>query len=278
MSDDREITQLISDILDSSEITPLKTGIEELLRRIENADDMRGWFIRNRFYGAVAERGGAYQRGMYGLKYNAVVVPPELALTAMIPAFVKIAGNHCEFVDGLNRFLRRLDEFISPIYPAITDTEIQATLSAAQRAFGMIDIIAADYPLRIYRFDYSHTKHNSECAVMSGDSRQSAVYLYHPRENGVCDRVFIFAHELGHALHFALTGDMNIFPAGFDSFNEKLVIEFDTPEAKQEGFADAAAIAILGSPNSRLKSHLPTQFSKDISPVFIRYFKGLTGG
>jgi len=276
--DDREITQLVSDILDSSEIAPLKTGIEELLRCIENVDDMRGWFIRNRFYGAVAERDGAYQRGTHGLKYNAVIIPPELALTAMIPAFVKIAGNHCEFVNGLNRFIRHLDEFISPIYPVITDTEIQATLSAAQRAFGMIDIIAADYPLRIHKFDCSHTKHNSECAVMSGDSRQSAVYLYHPRENGVYDRVFIFAHELGHALHFALTGDMDVFPGGFDSFNEKLATKFDTPEAKQEAFADAAAIAILGSPNSKLKSHLPTQFSKDISPMFIRYFKKLTGG
>jgi len=71
---------------------------------------------------------------------------------------------------------------------------------------------------------------------------------------------------------------MDVFPGGFDSFNEKLATKFDTPEAKQEGFADAAAIAILGSPNSKLKSHLPTQFSKDISTMFIRYFKKLTGG
>lgn len=276
--DERETCQLISDILDSHEIAPLKTSVIALLRCVENADSMHGWSIRSRFYDAVMERDGAYQCRTNGLKYNAVIIPPEFALTAMIPAFVKMNGNHYEFADGLNRFIRRLDEFISPIYPAVTETEIRATLSAAQRAFGMIDIIATDYPLRIHRFDYSHIKHNSECAVMSGDSRQSAVFLYHPRENGVYDRVFIFAHELGHALHYALTGDMDVFPDGFDSFNEKFAVKFDTPEAKQEGFADAAAIAILGSPDSRLKSHLPTQFSKDISPVFVRYFKGLTGG
>jgi Zn-dependent peptidase ImmA (M78 family) len=110
---------------------------------------------------------------------------------------------------------------------------------------------------------------------LNGESRQSLVFLYHPRQNETHDRVFIFAHELGHALHNALTGDVNIFPDGFDSFNDMLRVKFDTHEAKQEGFADAVAIAVLGSPNSRLKSHLPTQFSKDISPVFVRYLKNL---
>jgi len=273
--DEGEICQLISDILATREVAPLKTGIELLLRHLKNVDGMRGWVIQNRFRNAITKRDGAYQSRTHGLKYNAVIILPELALTAMIPAYVPLTGNHYEFVDGLNRFMDHCDGFVSPIYPAITETEIRTTLSAAQRAFGMIDIIAPNYPLRIHRFDYSHNTANSTCGVLSSESRQSVVFLYHPRESEIYDRVFIFAHELGHALHFALTGDIKVFPEGFDSFNEKFGVKFETMQTKQEGFADAVAIAILSSLNSKLKSHLPTRFCKDISPVFVRYFEGL---
>ena len=273
----QEVCQLITNILDSHEVSPLKASIQALLRQVENTDHMHNWLIRNQFYEAVTERDIAYQYRTKGLKYNAIIIPSESALTALIPAYVPMEGDHYEFVDGLHRFISHLDEYVYPMYPAITERDIRATLSAAQRAFGMIDIIAPDYPLRVHRFDYSHIKYNSECGVMSGDSRQSVIFLFHPREDGICDSVFIFAHELGHALHFALTGDINILPEGFESFNNRYFPAFDTETAKQEGFADATAIAILGSMNSKLKAHFPTKFCKDISPMFVRYFEELTG-
>jgi len=274
-TDERKIDELISEILDSSELPALKANIRELRSRAEEADDMLGWVIRNSFYDAVVKRDATYQRRMQGFKHNAVIIPPELALAAMITGFVPIGGNHHDFIDGLARFIQRCDMLLDPITPAITEAEIKATISAAQRAFGMIDIIAPAYPLRVFRFNHSHITHNSECAVLGGDSRQSFMFLYHPRDCDIHDRVFIFAHELGHALHNALTGDVDIVPDGYDSFNKRLGVKIDEQKDKQEGFADAVAIAILGSPNSRLKSHLPTQFSKAISPMFVRYIKGL---
>ena len=93
-----------------------------------------------------------------------------------------------------------------------------------------------------------------------GDSRQSYIFVYHPIEDDTYDRVFIFAHELGHALHFALIGDVEVFPDSFEHFNSSFGPTLNTPKEKQEAFVDAAAIAILGSPNSRLKSHLPTDW------------------
>jgi len=273
--DEQEINIYIEDIMKSREISTLKGSIQSLMNFYERADSMHGYIIRWRFFNAVKEQCEAYERRTHGLKYNAVIIPPELSPTAMLPVYVKTDGNHYNFADGMNRLIKRCDEFTSPIHPVITEPEIRATLSAAQRAFGMMDIIAPNHPLRILRFNYSHSEKNSECGLMGGDSRQSVVFLYHPRQNDVCDRVFIFAHELGHALHFALTGDTSILPSGFDNFNDKFFTKFETPKAKVEGFADAAAIAILGSPNSRLKSHLPTQWSKDISPMFVRYFKEL---
>ena len=274
---EQEINGLVSEIVESRRIADLKKNVESLMRLYENAESMHGYIIRERFYEAVKKRDESYQRRTKGLKYNAVIIPPELAPVAMIPAYVKMDGNHYDFMESVNRFIDRCDEFIEPICPAVTDEEIRAVLSAAQRSFGMIDIIAPDFPLRISRFDNSHITTNSECGIINGGSRHSVVFLYHPRESETYDSVFICAHELGHALHFALTGDVDIAPDGFDRFNKSFSPEFATQKASQEGFADAAAIAILGSPNSRLKSHLPTDWCRMISPSFVRYFSGLCG-
>jgi hypothetical protein len=261
--------------MESRDIATLKTNMETLMCLYEGAESMHGYIIRERFYSEVKKRDKPYQRRTQGLKYSAVIIPPELTPTAMIPAHIKTDGNHYAFIDSVNRVISRCDEFVAPIHPAANETEIRAVLSAAQRAFGMIDIIAPDYPLRIYRFDNSHIKTNSECGFMDGGSRQSVVFLFHPHENEIHNRIFIFAHELGHALHFALTGDVSIFPDGFDKLNKMLGVKLETPEANAESFADAVAIAILGSPNGRLKTHLPTQFCKDLSPMFVRYFMSL---
>jgi hypothetical protein len=273
--DEQAVNKLVSGIMESRDIASLKTNAEALMRLYESTESMHGFMIRNRFYSAVKERDEAYQRRTQGLKYNAVIIPPELVPTAMIPAYVKMDGNHYDFADNMSRLISRCDEFTSPVHPAISETEIQAVLGAAQWAFGMIDTIAPDYPLRIYRFDHSHIAKNSECGVTNSDSRQSVVFVYHPRESEIYNRIFIFAHELGHAFHFALTGDVDILPDGFDNLNKVIGVKLETPAAKAECFADAAAIAILGSPDSRLKSHLPTQFCKDLSQVFVRYFMPL---
>ena len=272
---EQEISRLVTNILESNDMAALKTNVQILMCVYESAESMHGYKIRSSLYKAVMESDKAYQHKTKGLKQNAVIIPPESTPAAMLPVHVKMEGNHYDFVDGMSRLLNRCDEFISPIHPAISEKDIRATLSAAQRAFGMIDIIAPNCPLRIYRFDYSHITKNSECGILNGDSRQSVIFAYHPRENETYGNVFIFAHEIGHALHHALTGDVNIPPDGFDSFNAGLGVKLDTSKTKQEGFADAAAIAILGSSNSKLKSHLPTQWSKDISPMFVRYFNKL---
>lgn len=272
---EQEIEMLVLSVLASRDIATLKASIEALMRLYSEAESMHGYIIRERFFSAVKKRAEAHQRKTQGLKCNAVIIPPESTPTAMIPIYLNLAGNHYDFIDGINRLISRCDELVAPVYPAVTEKEIRATLSAAQRAFKMIDIIAPDYPLRIYRFDYAHTDKNSECAILNGDDRQSVIFSFHPREKDAYDRIFIFAHELGHALHYALTGDVSIAPNGFDRLNATIGVKLDTPKVIQESFADATAIAILGSSNSRLKSHLPTQFCKDLSPMFVRYFMSL---
>jgi hypothetical protein len=84
--------------------------------------------------------------------------------------------------------------------------------------------------------------------------------LHRPHQDGLCDRVFIFAHELGHALHLALTHDIEIFPDSFDEFDNPVEKPLGTPEEKQEAFADSVALAILHC--RRLGTHFPTDWSK----------------
>jgi hypothetical protein len=86
--------------------------------------------------------------------------------------------------------------------------------------------------------------------------------------------VFIFAHEVGHALHLGLTGDVNRIPERFDAFNESLGIKGMPLHDKQESFADAAAIAILNSDG--LREHLPNQLLEQLPPYFEKYFKFVT--
>jgi hypothetical protein len=207
--------------------------------------------------------------------HNVTIVPPEHSPAILMLVSIPMTTRASLVIEGLKRFAERCAEFVEPLLPSITLKEIRAVLRAAQKAFRMVDIVAPQTPLKILRLDCSHVIHNAECGVSDGASRQSVIMLYHPRAEYIHDRVFIFAHELGHALHLALTGNVGIIPEGYDHFNASLGVTMSTLEEKQEGFADAAAYAIL---SCGLEEHLPAEFNRAFSPAFVRYFKSITEG
>jgi hypothetical protein len=131
--------------------------------------------------------------------------------------------------EGGMRFVKKCNEFCEPIEDAITEDEIHAVLSAAQKHFRFLDIIAPRNPLMILRFDNSHTINNSECGVSSNPVSAATILLFHPRTITPNNRVFIFAHELGHAFHLALAKNIEIVPEGFDKINEALGVEAKRP-------------------------------------------------
>jgi hypothetical protein len=134
-------------------------------------------------------------------------------------------------------------------------------------------LIAPGKSIQILRFANSHTEHNSQCGIPNNPELTSTIFLFHPKENGIYDRVFIFAHELGHAIHLALTHDINILPDGFDEFNTKLGVKLKTLKEKQEAFADSAALEILNTKG--LRTHFPTGMSKDMSYIHANYLRKL---
>ena len=114
---------------------------------------------------------------------------------------------------------------------------------------------------------------NSAYGAPTRQNYTGTIMLYHPLSTQIYDRVFIFAHELGHALHFALTKDINIFPDGFDKLNELFGMKNLSVQEKQEAFADATAYTIL---SGKLKAHLPEEFHQAFLPWFTRYFGEIT--
>jgi len=257
-----------------SGILELKTNIETLADYMENVDKKhKTWFCKEfTTWLLMCSSDIGHPNNM---EHNVIVVPPEKSPTLLLLSSVTITTKTKLLINGLKILAQKCEEFVEPIEPIITKAEIFATLDAAQKTFRLLNIIAPKKPLHILTFNCSHVIRNSEYGIPNEGSH-GMVLLYHPREVDVFNRVFIFAHELGHALHLALTGDIKIMPEYFDEFNDNLGASFPSLEAKQEAFADVVAHAILGSPGSGLEKYLPPVLSKDMVALFVKYVKGLT--
>jgi hypothetical protein len=205
---------------------------------------------------------------------NEVIVSSKHALTLMLSMSIPLGGTPELIIESLKKFLSRCNEFIAPIEDAITSEEIETVLEAAERNFKITSLIAPQAPLLIIRMNNSHIIHNSECGVPTNPESEAVIFLFHPREVDVYNRVFIFAHELGHALHLALTHDIKTLPDKFDDFNGALGITPTSADHKPEMFADAVAYAVLGDDN--LQTFLPKEFHKEALPYFERYVKYIT--
>jgi len=268
-----DMDQLIDSILASRSTSEIKAAVTALVVSAGDMDDILVWILCQQLAKRFMKWAKPYELPASGAAWNAVIVPPEHAPVMLLPSCVPLGASPEEVISGLKDFAARCDEFTPPVYDAITNAEIKRVLNAAQKEYMMLDVIAPVDPLRILRFNNSHVEHNSQCGFPTNPERPSTIFLYHPREQGTYDRVFIFAHELGHALHFALTRDIEIMPEGFEQFNESIRVELHTLKEKQEAFADATALALLNVKG--LGTHFPTPFSKALAPSFARYLREL---
>ena len=270
--------QCITDIFACRTIDETKAATEAFLAaadKIRNIfDGMYVYMLCQRFEETFVAWSKQYVALNKVAKWNAVIVPPEHSPIMLLAAHVPFGNPPIDILAGLEAFVDRCEEFTPPKFDALTSTEIKRVLTAAQKAYGLIDIIAPKDPLKILRFANSHVECNSQCGIPVDLSRSATIFLFHPREDDLCDRFYIFAHELGHALHFALTRDKTILPDGFDEFNESLRVPLDTLKEKQEAFADATALAILHIRG--LGTHFPTQYSKHMAPHFAQYIQQVT--
>ena len=265
--------QCVDNIFKSGSIDEIKTAVAAFIAVAENAEGIVVWSLCHQLKNSLVKWGEPYLTAPRGSKNNAVIVSPEYSPVMLLFSCVPVNGSPNEIIDGLRKFISRCGEFIPPVYEAIATAEINRVLNAAQKAYRILDVIAPEEPVKILRFNNSHIKYNSQCGIPDDSGRAAVIFLFHPRANDVYDRVFIFAHELGHALHLALTRDIEVLPDGFEQFNRSIHVDIKSTGEGQEAFADAVALAVLNVKG--LGTHFPTQFSKDISPCFARYIKGV---
>lgn len=267
----------VADIMKCKSFDEIKEAVKAFLTAVEEVRDIfNGVLIYEycqKLTAALETWAKPYIAAPRSSKVNAVIVPPEDSPLMLLKFSIPINGRPIDITDALNKFITRCDEYVPPICDAITQTEITRVLNAAQKAYRLIDIVAPKEPLKILRFDYSHITYNSQCGLSDNPGCPATVMVYHPKEVETYNRVFIFAHELGHALHQTLTGSVSITPDGFDELNDKFSSKLNSTEDTQERFADAVALSILNIKG--LGTHFPTQVSKDISPFFARYLRGL---
>jgi len=264
-----------SKIFECKSVEEIKAAVAALILYADGLEKLYRWMLCRHLSDKFTQWEQAAMQTAKKNANNVRIVPPEHAPIMLLRSYVPLGSSPIDVLKSLKKFPARCDEFIPPVCAAITPAEIGRVLNAAQKEFGLIDIVAPNEPMNILRFNYSHITYNSLCGFPSDPERPPTIFLFHRKENGVYDPVFIFAHELGHALHFALTRDLRVLPDGFDDFNVSVRTKLNTLEERQEAFADAVAMAILSAKG--LGTHFPTQFSKNISPCFARYIRGLTG-
>ena len=216
---------------------------------------------------------GPYMMDMPGERRRYIIVKPAIAPVFFMFTCVPVTTKTTLVINGLKRFVERCSEFGEPLTEAVTEDEIKQVLDIAQTEFRLLDIIAPNKALEIIRLNNSHNYYNCECGF--SEDGEPVILVYHPREITVYDRVFIFAHELGHALHVSLTKNLEVLPDYFDKFNESLGVNLPALKAKQEAFADATAFAILN--NGGLGEHIPVgPTSKEFAAVADKYIRYLT--
>ena len=270
----KAVLGVISQIEDADTLDGLKAGVTSFLRFWDANPKARNQLCAG-LMETVVLASSLYLRPRPDQGKNVVFVPPDAAPVVMIPTCVPLAGSEDAVYDGLNRLLMKIGEFAGPMEDAATEEEMNAVLDNAQRKFKALDIIAPSKPLMVVSLNNSHCRHNCECGIGdSAASPEAVILVYHPRDVSRCDRVFIFAHEIGHALHLALTGSIKDIPVGFDEFNDALDIQWHTLQEKQEAFADVTAFALLNG--GGLNKHLPHRFSDTMLEYYDRYIGHIT--
>lgn len=246
----------------------------EFLQYVEKNEKSKRRLCRE-FYNSILQFAWSYDFSSFLSDEKVIMIPPEHSPVLLITRFIKPTRTTADIIEGLREFLSKCEEFSEPKTEAITEAEINLVLDVAQKDYRILNIIASKRPLKILRINNSHCTYDAECGIGGvGENTEGILFIYSPNNMETHDRVFIFAHELGHALHLALTKDIEKMPYRFNEVNEALGLKELTQYQKKEAFADAIAMGILNC--SELKEHLPLQYSKEIISFFSKYLLIIT--
>lgn len=168
-------------------------------------------------------------------------------------------------------FLREYTSPTTSTYDILTKAQIDSILSLPLLS-KVIEIITKERPLSIFNFNLVNELSNSSYLRYINTIIQSR---YKHIEGYGNKNVNVFMHELGHALHFALTHDIAICPYQFEEIFEVAfdnrwcnVSESDRPEV----FADFFTIAASCDSEYEDSNHLIELIPREATHLIKKYF------
>jgi len=270
--------QSVADILACQTVEEIKAAVLKFIAVAEEAiNEHNGVFVADLYRHLIDVLRAwlePYMTAPRDSARNFVIIPPENAPIMLLIMSITEGVTSEQAISDLKRFITRCDEFSAPIEDAITPDEIETVLEVAERKYKIISLIASHEPLRILQINNSHIGSNAACAVPANPERAAVILLYHPYVVTAYDPVFNFAHELGHALHLAMTHDFNILPEKFDDFNDALDATPESVDQYPEMFADVVAYALIS--DDCLIEHCPIVSSIEMFLFSELYLMGIT--
>ncbi|MDR2360334.1 MAG: hypothetical protein LBD85_03500 [Oscillospiraceae bacterium] len=168
-----------SGIFENRSIAEIKTAVTAFLTVAEELSGVDNgvcfWSLCQQLRGRFDEWPGQYKTVEKGAAWNAVIILPEHAPTMLLAASGSLNGSPLEIMGGLNKFIARCDEFTPPVHDVIKLAEIKRVLTAAQKTYRLLDILAPAYPLKILRFANSHRTHNSGCGIPNNGAGNATI-------------------------------------------------------------------------------------------------------
>jgi hypothetical protein len=168
-------------------------------------------------------------------------IPPYLASYGLSLGRVK------EVRQRVINLIASIDETITkPSGICLTVAQEEKILTILTTKFPYLDIVATKKPLSILNINNSHRMFNSLCGT---DEAVSAfvIQMFNMKDESNFPE-YVFLHELGHALHLAITGSVLIVPDEFIKFHNSipgaLHLEQGSTDAP-ELFADTFAISVM---------------------------------
>ena len=193
-------------------------------------------------------------------------IPPYLA------AFGLSLGRVREVRQRIKSLLSCIDEtIVEPSGVFLPELQEEKILTILATKFPYLEIVTAKKPLTILNINNTHRIYNSQCGTNEAVTA-FVIQMFNMKDASFVPE-YVFLHELGHALHLAITGSVLIVPDEFIKFNNSipgaLHLEqgsIDAPEL----FADTFAIAVMRG--TELSGFDPFHFDDTLNGMLEMFF------
>lgn len=196
---------------------------------------------------------------------------------------ISLCSNIMELKEQIDEIVDFFENKISePKTDRLTLDEITDILDLVQRKYGLISTVTYDRELEIYLFNKSHICYDSFLLTYKNIHTGALLnkwmlFSFAPCMNFfVCNKYFVFLHELGHILYNAYKNTAEKTPMLFDEMTMVLGLPFlDDENRRSELFADLFSVSAMN--NTRYLEYNPYKnvLSSKVRELLELYFSML---